>query len=121
LISIRVRRISQQLPTYAETQVPSSFLHPPCAKCRAFTDVTEKAGLHYAGWAAGVCVGDYNNDGFEDLFCSYFGQNKLYRNNGDGTFTDVTKEAGLLNESPRWGGGCTFVDYNRDGHLDLFV
>lgn len=86
-----------------------------------FTDVTEKAGLHYAGWAAGVCVGDYNNDGFEDLFCTYFGQNKLYRNNGDGTFTDVTKEAGLMNETPRWGAGCTFTDYNRDGHLDLFV
>jgi hypothetical protein len=86
-----------------------------------FTDVTDNAGLRYAGWAAGVCVGDYNNDGFEDLFCTYFGQNKLYRNNGDGTFTDVTKDAGLLSESPRWGAGCTFVDYNRDGYLDLFV
>ena len=86
-----------------------------------FTDVTEKAKLHEVGWASGVCVGDYNNDGFEDLFCTYFGQNKLYRNNGDGTFTDVTKQAGLWNEVPRWGAGCTFVDYNRDGHLDLFV
>ncbi len=86
-----------------------------------FTDVTEKAGLRNTGWASGVCVGDYNNDGFEDLFCTSFGQNKLYRNNGDGTFTDITKEAGLLNETPRWGAGCTFVDYNRDGHLDLFV
>jgi enediyne biosynthesis protein E4 len=86
-----------------------------------FSDVTEKAGLHSVGWACGVCVGDYNNDGFEDLFCTYFGQNKLFRNNGDGTFTDVTKEAGLLNDTPRWGAGCTFVDYNRDGHLDLFV
>ena len=86
-----------------------------------FTDVTEKAGLHDVGWASGVCVGDYNNDGFEDLFCTYFGQNRLYRNNGDGTFTNVTKGAGLLNEVPRWGAGCTFVDYNRDGHLDLFV
>jgi enediyne biosynthesis protein E4 len=86
-----------------------------------FADVTDKAGLRNAGWASGVCVGDYNNDGFEDLFCTYFGQNKLYRNNGDGTFTDVTKDAGLLNENPRWGAGCTFVDYNRDGHLDLFV
>jgi hypothetical protein len=87
----------------------------------SFTDVTEKSGLHDVGWASGVCVGDYNNDGFEDLFCTYFGQNKLYHNNGDSTFTDVTKEAGLLNEKPRWGAGCTFVDYNRDGHLDLFV
>ncbi len=72
-----------------------------------FTDVTEKTGLRNAGWASGVYVGDYNNDGFEDLFCTYFRQNKLYRNNGDGTFTDVTQAAGLLNEVPRWGAGCT--------------
>jgi enediyne biosynthesis protein E4 len=86
-----------------------------------FTDVTEQAGLHDVGWASGVCVGDYNNDGFEDLFCTYFGQNKLYRNNGNGTFTDVTQQAGLWNDAPRFGAGCTFLDYNRDGNLDLFV
>ena len=86
-----------------------------------FTDVTEKSGLGAAGWASAVSVGDYNNDGFEDLFCTYFGQNKLYRNNGDGTFTDVTRSAGLWNDHPRWGAGCTFVDYDRDGNLDLFV
>ncbi len=86
-----------------------------------FTDVTEKAGLKAVGWASGVCIGDYNNDGFEDIFCTYFGQNRLYRNNGDGTFTDTTKAAGLWNEQPRWGAGCSFLDYNRDGHLDLFV
>jgi enediyne biosynthesis protein E4 len=86
-----------------------------------FTDVTEQAGLQAVGWAGGVCVGDYNNDGFEDIFCTYFGQNRLYRNNGDGTFLDVTKAAGLWNAEPRWGAGCSFVDYNRDGHLDLFV
>ena len=73
------------------------------------------------GWASGVCVGDYNNDGFEDIFSTSFGQNCLYRNNGDGTFTDVTKAAGLWNEIPRWGAGCSFLDYNRDGLLDLFV
>ncbi len=68
------------------------------------------------GWAQGVCVGDYNNDGFEDLFLTYYGQNRLYRNNGDGTFTDVTAKAGLLHPDTRFSTGCTFVDYNRDGH-----
>ena len=86
-----------------------------------FTDVTEKAGLHSLGWACGVCIGDYNNDGFDDIFCTTYGQNLLYRNNGNGTFTDVTKEAGLWSDQVRFGAGCTFVDYNRDGHLDLFV
>jgi enediyne biosynthesis protein E4 len=86
-----------------------------------FTDVTEKAGLKDVGWGSGVSIGDYNNDGFEDIFCTYFGQNHLYRNNGDGTFTDVTKAAGLWNDQPRWGAGCSFLDYDRDGHLDLFV
>ncbi|HEY0796639.1 MAG TPA: VCBS repeat-containing protein, partial [Acidisarcina sp.] len=86
-----------------------------------FTDVTEKAGLLSSGWANGVCVGDYNNDGFEDLFVTYYGQNRLYRNNGGGTFTDVTAKAGLLNPATRFGTGCTFIDYNRDSHLDLFV
>jgi hypothetical protein len=87
-----------------------------------FADVTESAGLVRSGWASAVTVGDYNNDGYDDLFLTYYGQNVLYRNNGDGTFTDVTKQAGLVYEGPtRWGSGCTFLDYNRDGHLDLFV
>jgi enediyne biosynthesis protein E4 len=86
-----------------------------------FTDVTEKAGLHSLGWACGVCIGDYNNNGFDDIFCTTYGQNILYRNNGDGTFTDVTKAAGLWSDHARYGAGCAFLDYNRDGHLDLFV
>jgi hypothetical protein len=86
-----------------------------------FTEVTEQAGLVRKGWASGVTVGDYNNDGFEDLFITYWGQNVLYRNNGDGTFTDVTKAAGLLNSRTRWGSGCSWVDYDRNGQLDLFV
>jgi hypothetical protein len=86
-----------------------------------FTDVTRQAGLEAVGWANSVCVGDYNNDGYDDIFCTYFGQNRLYRNLGTGTFKDVTREAGLLDAGNRWGAGCSFVDYNRDGHLDLFV
>jgi len=86
-----------------------------------FTDVTAKSGLGRQGWACGVTVADYNNDGFEDIFISYWGQNVLYRNNGDGTFTDVTKESGLLFPQRQWTAGCCFVDYNRDGHLDLFL
>ena len=86
-----------------------------------FTDVTARAGVSYPGWANGVCIGDYNNDGFEDLFVTYYGRNRLFRNNGDGTFKDVTAEAGLLHQGTRFGAGCTFLDYNRDGHLDLFV
>ncbi len=86
-----------------------------------FTDVTEKAGLHHTGWGYGVSIGDYDNDGYDDLFLTYFGKNVLYHNNGDGTFTDVTEKAGLLQKAPRYSSGCTFVDYDRDGHLDLFV
>lgn len=86
-----------------------------------FTEVTEKAGLSRSGWFSGVTVADYNNDGFDDIFITGWPRNILYRNNGDGTFTDVTKEAGLLHPGERWATGCTFVDYNRDGHLDLFV
>jgi len=86
-----------------------------------FTDVTAKSGLGRSGWGQGCCVGDYNNDGWNDLFVSYYGQNSLYRNNGDGTFKDVTKEAGLLQDKLRWNSGCAFLDYDKDGHLDLFV
>jgi hypothetical protein len=86
-----------------------------------FTDVTEKAGLLHNRYAFGVTVGDINNDGFEDLFITGWPQNVLYRNNGDGTFTDITKVAGLLNAEARFGTGCTFIDFDRDGKLDLFV
>jgi hypothetical protein len=89
-----------------------------------FTDVTRGSGLeHKTGWGQACCVGDYNNDGNDDLFVTYYGQNALYRNNGNGTFTDVTEQAGLTQPGPkiRWNTGCTFVDYDRDGHLDLFV
>jgi len=87
----------------------------------SFTDVTEKSGLGRPGWQTGVCVGDYDNDGWDDLFCTFWGHNILFHNNGNGTFTDVTRKVGLYQEHGRWGTGCTFFDYDRDGHLDLFV
>ena len=86
-----------------------------------FRDVTEKAGLIRTGWGQSVCIGDYDNDGYDDIFVSYFGKNALYHNNRNGTFTDVAEKAGVANNRTRWGSGCAFVDYDRDGNLDLFV
>jgi enediyne biosynthesis protein E4 len=86
-----------------------------------FTDVTVKAGVARSGWGQGVCVGDYDNDGYEDLFITYFGKNVLFHNNGNGTFTDVSERSGVAGRAGRWNTGCAFVDYDRDGHLDLFI
>ena len=86
-----------------------------------FTDVTEKAGLAHSGWGQGVCVGDYDNDGYEDLYVTYYGKNVLYHNNGNGTFSDVSSKAGVAGNGKQWGTGCAFVDYDRDGKLDLMV
>ena len=86
-----------------------------------FTDVTEKAGLLDAtGWGQGVCVGDYDNDGWQDLFVTYYGKNRLYHNE-HGVFKLVSEKAGVAGNGKEWGAGCAFVDYDRDGHLDLFV
>ncbi len=86
-----------------------------------FTDITLAAGVAHSGWGQGCCIGDYDNDGNEDLFVAYFGKNVLYHNNGNGTFTDVSEKSGIATNGKRWNSGCAFVDYDRDGKLDLFV
>jgi len=86
-----------------------------------FTDVTKKAGVALTGWGQGVCAGDFDNDGWVDLYVTFWGHNVLLHNNGNGTFTDVTKKVGLWHDDRRWSTGCAFLDYDRDGRLDLFV
>lgn len=86
-----------------------------------FTEVAGQAGLTRQGWAQAVCVGDYDNDGRPDLLITYYGHNALYKNIGNGKFTDVTAAAGLPVTGIRWGAGCSFLDYDRDGRLDIFV
>ena len=86
-----------------------------------FTDVTRQAGLGITGWGQGVCVGDYDNDGFDDLYVTYYGKNRLFHNERNGSFKDVTTEAGVGGSGSEWGTGCAFVDYDRDGKLDLVV
>src|SRR5262249_27357908 len=86
-----------------------------------FTLVSREAGFTKEGWAQGVCAGDYNNDGHIDLLVTYYGSNVLYKNLGSGKFSDVTRAAGLPITGTRWGAGCAFVDYDRDGLLDLFI
>jgi len=108
------------LEGFPEEQEPISHLYRN-RRDGTFEDVTLKSGLAQSGWGQGVCVGDFDNDGQEDLFVSYWGQNKLFRNKGNGTFENITQKAGLLNGRKRWGSGCAFLDYDQDGYLDLFV
>jgi hypothetical protein len=86
----------------------------------AFTDVSAKSGLNFCGWGYGIAIGDYDNDGWEDVYITGFNHSALYHNNHDGTFTDVTAKAGVANAA-RWGTSAAFGDYDNDGNLDLYV
>jgi len=110
-----------RLEVFAPSAAPTNHLFHN-NRDGTFTDVTARAGVASSGWGQGACAGDFDNDGFDDLFVTYYGrQNILYHNNGDGTFTDETAKAGLGGPSRNWSTGCAFVDYDRDGRLDLFV
>jgi hypothetical protein len=108
------------LDGFPKGQEPSSRLYRN-RRDGTFEDVTAKAGVALAGWGQGACAGDYDNDGREDLFVTFWGRNRLLRNRGDGTFEDATRRAGVDDARVRWGAGCAFLDYDRDGRLDLFA
>ena len=120
LNGLRLKEGSRDIETYAPGAAPAAHLYRN-NRDGTFSDVTARAELRASGWASSVCAGDYDNDGSLDLFITYYGRNLLYRNRGDGTFEDVTARAGFPTGGIRWGSGCTFVDYDRDGRADLFV
>jgi hypothetical protein len=120
LSGARLKEGTREEITYPLSTAPTNRLYRN-RRNGTFQDVTDAAGLRRTGWASSVCAGDYDNDGWVDLFLTYYGRNVLYRNRGDGRFEDVTLRAGLAQREPRWGSGCTFVDVDRDGRLDLFV
>jgi hypothetical protein len=109
-----------RLEGFPKGQEPTSHLYRN-RHDGTFADVTQSAGVGLTGWGQGVCAGDYDNDGFVDLFVTFWGHDVLLHNDGDGTFADVTRKAGLWHDDVRWSTGCSFLDYDRDGRLDLFI
>ena len=109
-----------QLEGFAAGQEPLSRLYRNLGGGR-FEDVTASSGIGRSGWGSAVCAGDYDNNGAIDLFVAYWGVDSLYRNDGDGGFADVARAAGVAGPATQWSAGCTFVDYDRDGFLDLLV
>jgi enediyne biosynthesis protein E4 len=120
LSGTRLAENSRTAATFTPAEAPTNRLYRNLRNGK-FEDITDRAGLRRTGWASGVCAADYDNDGWLDLYITYFGRNVLYRNRGNGRFEDVTRAAGLPDHGVRWGSGCTFVDFDRDGLADLFV
>ena len=114
-----ILQICHGRPGQFTEQVPNRLFHQEVDG--TFREVPNAGGLNGPGYAMGVAIGDYNNDGLPDVFITRFGHCSLYRNNGDGTFTDVTAQAGLASEKESWYTSAAWVDYDRDGWLDLFV
>lgn len=119
LSGTRLRDGSRETATYPAGGEPTNRLYRN-RRDGTFQDVTDTAGVRRTAWSSSVCAGDYDNDGWLDLFMTSFGSNVLYRNNA-GRFEDKTAAAGLATSGTRWGAGCTFIDFDRDGRLDLFV
>jgi enediyne biosynthesis protein E4 len=109
-----------RLEGYGDGPAPTNHLYRN-GGARGFVDVTKKSGLERSGWGSGVCAGDVDNDGFLDLYLTYWGPNALYRNRGDGVFEEIAARSGTASHAKQWSSGCTFLDYDRDGYLDLFV
>jgi len=108
------------LAGFPEGKGPTNYLYRN-RRDGTFSDVTRQAGFRGTGWGQGVCTGDYDNDGWQDLYVTYYGWNRLYRNKGDGSFKEIAEEAGVAGRKLAWGSGCAFVDYDRDGLLDLMI
>jgi len=106
--------------TSPKTEPPTSHLFHN-NQDGTFTDVTAKAGLTATGWGQGACVGDYDGDGYDDIFVTQYGKNRMYHNERNGTFKEVAEQAAVAGSGQEWGTGCAFVDYDRDGRLDLVV